>query len=1219
MFAVDTGEVNRARARRAQELQQEAEARDRRLVACSKKEKKKKKKMAKARRAQAHLSGKKEAEMHMSEEVFWTGEAFGGSGPVTKSSRVKKAAASGTKAPSTPIPRPQDVYHIVVDNTNKPFEHALLEKSPDGGARPTHPLEKLPVEQLFDRRVPESPPLKPPELSDTPFTFVQDRKTLNKLVRKLKNATEFAVNVEYNHFRSFQGLTCLMQISTRTEDFIVDTLKLCKYLGERLREAFQDPTKKKVMYGATRDIMWLQRDFGIYICNLFDIGQLKLDLLTANRLQESYRWAICQRADWRQRPLPDRMTKCAREVTHYLLYIYDLMRLRLMNESSGENDLLLEVCKCSNEICLQLYEKEPPTDKSYLHIHGLKENELSARQLAVLALVVFNHRVCINGEIVLLVLRMRALLIYYPTRLLEIAKQIPVTARRFKRTVEAKNKFLDHHLGHVITIIRNAVANSDSFENIAEQLKKERLEELMVADTKSSSEDTETITAVDADNNESNSHSSDEPALVPGFSSEQGHVPKAPFFTLIVDGSLDCSAICGTLKKVLKWMGFDQLTMFIMYKIIPFMESCPEELRPKLVDEILEPVFHYLHTKLYKSWCVLLHDGAVEVPDKIADIFLSKEEANKLGSSLIIQLTRAASELLAVIACPQLNGSSEFVCSRSLVGYVLCHDVLRLQVLSLIDYIFGAWNVDEAKMTLVPLCYKVIEVATATRHDAIISFVKDMIPHLIQWLAFKSSLEGTQPGDVIIKNLCHQAFRCVHYPNQDLACEEKHKDRIYEVFQSWLEQKKLVVGRRKKPMHELEEFVWIWEVEEEFSKYIPGYIDMLHQVNEMDDCLERDSSSPRVLFEKLDPKFVSKYAIDSPSHDYLWAMSAMVKRKMSAMHWQRRNDKMFQFLCLLIDFKPYIQHSSYDDSVVELVEESKAYPDLAEFLRADALEVFCAILLLWEPQFHPMIRKEHKDVLKKILHHVTSLENITFLQPLLPDVRDFPVRLRPYAKNYIDNRNKEYIVAKEQARLHEQFDAHLASGVLDHYLSKGDAGSHGDALKAVLNDSRQFSALDHDLIKLSFERRAELLGRRDQLHLFYKCFQRVTRDAQLRIEVQSLIDQLGRQDFFCIDDDAIDWDQKCCSELVDKFNKQVFTGSDLPKYYVIRGIMDYQAMSRMKDGSCSWCDVFQKVVGKPYDRWIQNIPSFWMDTRYYKHQYYDIIQQPLQKIWKKEE
>lgn len=91
-----------------------------------------------------------------------------------------------------------------------------------------------------------------------------------------------------------------------------------------------------------------------------------------------------QSADWRLRPLPDEMTKysalnsywisfgwphfllpfliysalakyvhqvClivtmrfryAREDTHYLLYIYDLMRLRLVNESSGD-DLLLEV------------------------------------------------------------------------------------------------------------------------------------------------------------------------------------------------------------------------------------------------------------------------------------------------------------------------------------------------------------------------------------------------------------------------------------------------------------------------------------------------------------------------------------------------------------------------------------------------------------------------------------------------------------------------------------------------------------------------------------------------------------------------------------------------------------------------------------------------------------------------------------------------------------
>jgi hypothetical protein len=50
-----------------------------------------------------------------------------------------------------------------------------------------------------------------------------------------------------------------------------------------------------------------------------------------------------QNADWRSRPLPEEMIKYAREDTHYLLYIYDLMKQRLQRESTPENDLLLEV------------------------------------------------------------------------------------------------------------------------------------------------------------------------------------------------------------------------------------------------------------------------------------------------------------------------------------------------------------------------------------------------------------------------------------------------------------------------------------------------------------------------------------------------------------------------------------------------------------------------------------------------------------------------------------------------------------------------------------------------------------------------------------------------------------------------------------------------------------------------------------------------------------
>ena len=48
-----------------------------------------------------------------------------------------------------------------------------------------------------------------------------------------------------------------MQISTRTRDFVVDTLKLRGEIGDKLRGIFDDPSKVKVLHGADMDIQWL--------------------------------------------------------------------------------------------------------------------------------------------------------------------------------------------------------------------------------------------------------------------------------------------------------------------------------------------------------------------------------------------------------------------------------------------------------------------------------------------------------------------------------------------------------------------------------------------------------------------------------------------------------------------------------------------------------------------------------------------------------------------------------------------------------------------------------------------------------------------------------------------------------------------------------------------------------------------------------------------------
>ncbi|XP_020586128.1 protein RRP6-like 2 [Phalaenopsis equestris] len=406
---------------------------------------------------------------------------FSASSEIKMVSRDKKTTAARAKVPFhlPNIPKPQLEFKILVNNNNTPFEHVWLERSEDD-SRFMHPLEKLSVLDFIDKDIGSDEITKPLSLESTPFKLIEGVKELKELAAKLRVANEFAVDLEHNQYRSFLGLTCLMQISTRTEDFIVDTLKLRVHVGPYLREVFKDPLKRKVMHGADRDIIWLQRDFGIYVCNLFDTGQAsRLLQLERNSLEYLLRH-FCdveankeyQNADWRLRPLPDEMIKYAREDTHYLLHIYDLMRSRLLSLSSDENDLLLEVYKRSSEICIQLYEKEVLTDTSYLHIYGLSEADFDAKQLAIVAgLCEWRDKVAREeDESTGYILPNKAVL--------EIARQMPQSSGSLRRLVKSKHHYVERHLNAVLRIIKNAISNSSAFESIAEEIRKGRAEAL---------------------------------------------------------------------------------------------------------------------------------------------------------------------------------------------------------------------------------------------------------------------------------------------------------------------------------------------------------------------------------------------------------------------------------------------------------------------------------------------------------------------------------------------------------------------------------------------------------------------------------------------------------------------------------------------------------------------------------------------------------------------
>ncbi|CAK9781419.1 hypothetical protein CC85DRAFT_325791 [Cutaneotrichosporon oleaginosum] len=185
--------------------------------------------------------------------------------------------------------------------------------------------------------------IMPKSFEDTPFEFVDTPERLAALTETLLKAKEIAFDLEHHQTRSYYGFTCLIQVSTREQDWVIDALTLRSELREhKLGGVLADPSIIKVFHGADSDIVWLQQDFDIYVVNLFDTFHAAKTLDFPKMSLSSLLQLYCdfqadkkyQMADWRIRPLPKEMLFYARADTHFLLYVYDRLRNALITRSS---------------------------------------------------------------------------------------------------------------------------------------------------------------------------------------------------------------------------------------------------------------------------------------------------------------------------------------------------------------------------------------------------------------------------------------------------------------------------------------------------------------------------------------------------------------------------------------------------------------------------------------------------------------------------------------------------------------------------------------------------------------------------------------------------------------------------------------------------------------------------------------------------------------------
>ncbi|KAH9499357.1 Exosome component 10, partial [Bulinus truncatus] len=234
-------------------------------------------------------------------------------------------------------------------------------------------------------------PKEPKPLDQTPLLMIDTKKQLQEMIDHLKTQTEIAVDLEHHSYRTFQGLTCLMQISTRQQDYIIDTLAIRNEL-HLLNEVFTDSQIVKVFHGADSDIQWLQRDFGVYVVNMFDTGQaarvLGFSRFSLAHLMMNYCHIEAdkqfQLADWRIRPLPAELINYAREDTHYLLYIYDLMRNQLVDHGNAQNNLLSSVFERSKSVAAKIYQKPIFTTNDYLELYKKSKKVFNNQQMTAL-------------------------------------------------------------------------------------------------------------------------------------------------------------------------------------------------------------------------------------------------------------------------------------------------------------------------------------------------------------------------------------------------------------------------------------------------------------------------------------------------------------------------------------------------------------------------------------------------------------------------------------------------------------------------------------------------------------------------------------------------------------------------------------------------------------------------------------------------------------------
>ena len=159
--------------------------------------------------------------------------------------------------------------------------------------------------------------------------LVADAAGVAALAQALAGEPRIALDTESNSFHVYRERVCLLQISTRSADWVVDPLVAdLRPLGPALQGV-----PAVVLHGADYDVRCLKREYGFALPGLFDtmaaarrLGSPELGLSALVKRHFGVRLSKdSQRSDWGRRPLTAEQVAYAALDTHFLLPLHDLL------------------------------------------------------------------------------------------------------------------------------------------------------------------------------------------------------------------------------------------------------------------------------------------------------------------------------------------------------------------------------------------------------------------------------------------------------------------------------------------------------------------------------------------------------------------------------------------------------------------------------------------------------------------------------------------------------------------------------------------------------------------------------------------------------------------------------------------------------------------------------------------------------------------------------